>query len=132
MSAPAATPTPEGDSVSLARLRAETEGRLSAGGMDNAAAEAAWIVGEVTGLAPTELAMAGAEPATVRQVARLDVLVARRVAGEPLQYVLGSWGFRRLDLAVDARALIPRPETEAGVEVAAMTGRYVVHRASAR
>lgn len=38
--------------------------------------------------------------------------VARRVAGEPLAYVLGWSGFRTLELAVDRRALIPRPETE--------------------
>jgi release factor glutamine methyltransferase len=50
--------------------------------------------------------------ATQRTVAHLDAMVARYRAGEPLQYVLGRWGFRRLDLAVDARALIPRPETE--------------------
>src|SRR4029078_8559196 len=35
-----------------------------------------------------------------------------RVRGEPLQYVLGSWEFRGLDLMVDPRVLIPRPETE--------------------
>ena len=45
-------------------------------------------------------------------------LRARWEAGEPLQYVLGRWGFRSLDLAVDGRALIPRPETEVLVEVA--------------
>ncbi len=45
-------------------------------------------------------------------------MVARRVAGEPLQYVLGQWGFRRLDLLVDRRVLIPRPETEVVAEVA--------------
>jgi len=45
-------------------------------------------------------------------------MVARRRAGEPLQYVLGVWGFRRLDLVVDRRVLIPRPETETVVEVA--------------
>src|SRR4029077_8130483 len=39
-------------------------------------------------------------------------LASRRRAGEPLQYVLGHWPFRELDLALDARALIPRPETE--------------------
>ncbi len=39
-------------------------------------------------------------------------------AGEPLQYVLGRWGFRTLDLMVDRRVLIPRPETETVVEVA--------------
>jgi len=51
-------------------------------------------------------------------VARLDAMVARRRAGEPLQYVLGAWGFRQLDLLVDRRVLIPRPETEVVVEVA--------------
>ena len=45
-------------------------------------------------------------------------MLARRVAGEPLQYVLGRWGFRTLDLLVDKRALIPRPETEVLVGVA--------------
>lgn len=45
-------------------------------------------------------------------------LLARWEAGEPLQYVLARWGFRGLDIAVDARALIPRPETEVLVEVA--------------
>lgn len=42
----------------------------------------------------------------------------RRVAGEPLQYVIGHWPFRGLDLLVDERALIPRPESEELVEVA--------------
>jgi release factor glutamine methyltransferase len=45
-------------------------------------------------------------------------MLARLRTGEPLQYVLGRWGFRRLDLAVDARVLIPRPETELVAEVA--------------
>lgn len=45
-------------------------------------------------------------------------LADRRAAGEPLQYVLGRWPFRTLDLAVDPRVLIPRPETEQVVEVA--------------
>jgi release factor glutamine methyltransferase len=47
-----------------------------------------------------------------------DAMVERRRSGEPLQYVLGSWGFRRLDLYLDRRVLIPRPETEMVVEVA--------------
>lgn len=38
--------------------------------------------------------------------------IKRLVAGEPLQYVLGEWDFRRLTLSCDRRALIPRPETE--------------------
>ena len=45
-------------------------------------------------------------------------MVRRREAGEPVQYVLGHWAFRQLDLMVDRRVLIPRPETEMVVEVA--------------
>ena len=45
-----------------------------------------------------------------------EAAVARRVAGEPLAYVLGSAGFRTLELTIDRRALIPRPETELLVE----------------
>lgn len=51
-------------------------------------------------------------PATVRGVAAIDAMTARRLAGEPLQYVLGEWSFRYLDLYIDRRVLIPRPETE--------------------
>jgi release factor glutamine methyltransferase len=39
-------------------------------------------------------------------------LIARRSRREPVAYILGEWGFRRLTIAVDRRALIPRPETE--------------------
>lgn len=43
-------------------------------------------------------------------------LCARRLAGEPLQYVLGTWDFRTIELEVSPAALIPRPETEQLVE----------------
>jgi release factor glutamine methyltransferase len=49
--------------------------------------------------------------------ARYEALVARRAAGEPLCYVTGLAGFRRLTLGADRRALIPRPETEGLVEL---------------
>jgi release factor glutamine methyltransferase len=58
------------------------------------------------------------EAAPERAAAAVAGMVERRVAGEPLQYVVGTWGFRRLDLLVDRRVLIPRPETETVVEVA--------------
>jgi len=51
-------------------------------------------------------------------VAEARALAARRAIGEPLQYVFGHWPFRTLDLLVDPRVLIPRPETEQVVEVA--------------
>lgn len=56
-------------------------------------------------------------------VAAARALAARRAAGEPLQYVFGHWPFRTLDLLVDPRVLIPRPETEQVVEVALAEAR---------
>lgn len=76
------------------------------------AIEARWLMEEVLGRGP----VAGSVGTDQQQVLR--DLVDRRLAGEPLQYVLGNWAFRTLDLAVDHRALIPRPETEQVVEVA--------------
>jgi release factor glutamine methyltransferase len=52
------------------------------------------------------------DTASASELARLQALVQRRAAGEPLQHVLGGWGFRTLDVTVDRRALVPRPETE--------------------
>ena len=58
------------------------------------------------------------DPVSARALPYAEAMIERRVAGEPLQYVLGRWAFRRLDLLVDSRVLIPRPETEQVVEVA--------------
>jgi release factor glutamine methyltransferase len=98
--------------VPWASLLAETERRLSAAGLPAAGVEARRIVEEASGYGAAELVVALDEPARRRPVAHLDAMVERRLAGEPLQYVLGSWGFRTLDLMVDRRVLIPRPETE--------------------
>ncbi len=51
-------------------------------------------------------------------VSAARVFADRRRQGTPLQYVLGRWGFRSLDVHVDERVLIPRPETEQVVGVA--------------
>jgi release factor glutamine methyltransferase len=53
---------------------------------------------------------------TEEEQAACRELVRRRGTREPLAYILGEWGFRRLTLKVDDRALIPRPETETVVE----------------
>jgi len=106
--------------VAWGDLLTDTVGRLVAGGFsaDDATREARWIVEEASGLEGAELSAGVGTLATERGVARLDAMVARRLVGEPLQYVLGHWPFRTLDLLVDRRVLIPRPETEQVVEVA--------------
>ncbi|MBN4047680.1 peptide chain release factor N(5)-glutamine methyltransferase, partial [Acidimicrobiaceae bacterium AH-315-P05] len=78
----------------------------------NAADEARWLVEEAAGFTAAELVLWRSETPTVGGVSRFDAMLVRRAAGEPIQYVLGHWPFRSLDLLVDQRALIPRPETE--------------------
>ena len=80
--------------------------------------DARWIVEEVSGWEGADLILHLDDAATPLIHARWSTLVERRAAGEPLQYVLGRWGFRDLDLLVDRRVLIPRPETEQVVSVA--------------
>ncbi len=86
--------------------------------------EARWIVDEALGrgrVLGQPDAPALVLDADVVAVAR--GMAARRAAGEPLQYVFGHWPFRSLDLVVDRRVLVPRPETEQVVEVALTAAR---------
>ena len=76
---------------------------------------ARWFVEEASGAPWAQVA---GEPAALRGEKALSEMVARRLRGEPVQYVLGHWAFRSLDLMVDKRTLIPRPETEVVVDVA--------------
>jgi len=88
---------------------------LAEAGVPDPRTDAEILVAEVHGVSRSELFVPNGELSAAAQ-ARLAELVARRRRREPLQYVLGEWGFRRLTLTVDRRALIPRPETEVLVE----------------
>jgi release factor glutamine methyltransferase len=90
----------------------EARRRLAAAGVENAAQEARWLAEAAGGGAPRAQVAGQGAPVPPEAAARLAELLERRLAGEPLQYVLGRWAFRHLDLLVDARVLIPRPETE--------------------
>ena len=93
----------------------ETERALRAAGVPEPGTDAELLVGHVLGRRRSELYLSERtleEP----ERRRLRSLCERRRRREPLQHVLGEWGFRRLTLAVDGRALVPRPETEVVVE----------------
>ncbi len=91
---------------------------LKAAGVETPRLDAELLLAQATGRDRAELTAApeaGVEPAAAR---RFGAMVRRRVAREPVAYILGRKGFRRIELAVDPRVLIPRPETELLVEVA--------------
>lgn len=100
--------------IAWGELLAEAQQRLESAGLDGTQAqrEARWIVEEASGFEGSEFLGGLRLLATVKGVGRFDRMLTRRTAGEPIQYVLGHWPFRNLDLMVDRRVLIPRPETE--------------------
>jgi len=84
-------------------------------GVPSSRVDAEILVAEVLGITRSELYADGREVSD-DEAGRLESLAERRRAREPLAYILGEWGFRGLNLKVDGRALIPRPETEVVVE----------------
>ncbi|MFZ9398822.1 MAG: peptide chain release factor N(5)-glutamine methyltransferase [Ilumatobacteraceae bacterium] len=89
---------------------------------------ARWLCETACGLDGDEFTEALDEPATERMVKNLDEMVGRYRSGEPLAYVMGRWSFRRVELMVDRRVLIPRPETELVAEAAIELARRVSPR----
>ena len=102
----------------LAGAAAAAAAVLAAAGVPSPAVDARWLVAAATGEDPRRRPDAPLDPATA---ARLDALVARRAAREPLQLVVGTTAFRTLTLACAPGVFVPRPETEvlAGLAVAA-------------
>jgi release factor glutamine methyltransferase len=91
---------------------------LRAAGVEDARLDAELLLAEATGWDRARLSAepeAGVAPASARAFGEM---VRRRLRREPVAYILGRKGFRRVEIAVDRRVLIPRPETELLVEVA--------------
>ena len=94
----------------------ETTEHLATAGCDSPRVDAEILVSHVLGLSRSELGLESSRKLSRTEEKALERLVARREAREPLAYMLGEWGFRRLTLAVDRRVLVPRSETEIVVE----------------
>lgn len=99
------------DAVTWAQMLSETTEQLGD------ANEARWLCEHASGLDGEEFRLASEEFVTTAMANQLHDMVRRRLSGEPLQYVMKRWAFRHLDVFVDQRVLIPRPETELLVEV---------------
>lgn len=78
---------------------------------------AKWMCEHASGLDGSEFLAQLDELVPARAGIHLETMVRRYLAGEPLQYVMGRWAFRQLDLMIDRRVLIPRPETEQLVDI---------------
>ena len=85
---------------------------LAAKGVPEAEVAAELLVARLLACGRGDLAASDGKEAGERYLEAMRRAMARLVKGEPVQYVLGEWDFRRLTLKCDRRALIPRPETE--------------------
>lgn len=85
-------------------------------GVEEARLDAEHLLAHALGVKRLQLYLEYDRPLDDEELAAFKPLLLRRAGREPLQYVVGSTAFRELDLATDARALIPRPETEMLVE----------------
>jgi len=91
-------------------------GYLSEHGSPTPRLDAELLVGHALGLSRIELYTNFDRPLDEPELAACRALLERRGRREPVAYILGRWGFHGLDLAVDGRVLVPRPETEVLVE----------------
>ena len=105
-----------GQTIEAAR-RALTA-RFKANAIDSAELDARLLTGAVLGLDLTGLITAANRPLTADQSHHLEQFAARRLAGEPVARILGHKEFWGLSLQLTSATLVPRPDTEAVVELA--------------
>ena len=98
--------------ITLAEVLRRSTGYLEQHGSPTPRLDAELLLAHGLGLSRIGLYTQFERPLDEDELAACRELVRRRGLREPVAYVIGSWGFRGLDLAVDARVLVPRPETE--------------------
>jgi release factor glutamine methyltransferase len=102
--------------ITLAEVLRRSTAYLESHGSPTARLDAELLLSHGLGLSRVELYTQFDRPLTEAELEACRELVRRRGTREPVAYVIGRWGFRRLDLEVDSRVLVPRPETEAVVD----------------
>jgi len=110
-------PSPEAP-VTARRALAAGAARLERAGVDTPRLDAEVLLAHVLGRSRAEVLAVGPASLPEDALARFENALLRRERREPIAYITGWRGFRRLELAVDRRVLVPRPETELLVEVA--------------
>lgn len=102
--------------MNLGEVLAGATGYLAERGVDSPRLDAEHLVSRALDLSRIELYTQHDRPLSESERRAVREVVARRGRREPIAYVLGDWDFRHLKLKTDARALVPRPETELVVE----------------
>lgn len=100
----------------LGEVLAASAGYLQEKGSPSPRLDAELLLAHALGLTRVELYTHHDRPLTEPELAAIRELVRRRGRREPVAYITGSRGFRTLELQVDDRVLVPRPETELLVE----------------
>lgn len=106
------------DVTSLLSLLEATKARLVAADLGSPALDARLLIQHALDLAPLAIVADGSRTVSPAEYRAVEALVARRLAGEPVDRIVGRRGFRNLDLFLSPGTLSPRPDTEVVVEAA--------------
>jgi release factor glutamine methyltransferase len=112
------------DPQTIGTLITWAHGALDTSGSTNASQEALWLLAHALGMKHHELASRRDQAVSGEGLARAELLVSRRIAREPLQYILGTQEFCGLDFHVNSAVLIPRLETELLVQEVLREGGF--------
>lgn len=113
---PTPTRPPEDGAWTVLRMMRWSGEYLEGKGIERGRLDAEHLLAHALGLERLQLYLQYDRPLTPEELDRFRPLLRRRARREPLQYILGRAAFRELDLAVDPRVLVPRPETEVLVQ----------------
>jgi len=114
--------------VTLRDVLLTTTRSLLRAGFADAPVEAELLVGHVLGMSKTQLYTQPEKVLTSAEMDELRAVMQRRLAHEPIAYILGHCEFYGIDFYIDSRAFIPRPETELLVEKATELARRICQK----